>query len=71
MPSPEEKVRVYERLLHDLYFASEVEMNGDKVRDLLGRISRWSYSHRVGNGEFSEEEQNEIIERAFRKLSPD
>lgn len=63
-----EKIKVYEQLLHDLYFASQVTMNNERVGKLLMNIGRWSYSHRCGNGELSERTQNSLINESFRKL---
>lgn len=63
-----EKIRMYERLLHDLYFASHVTMDSKRVGTLLENIGRWSYSHRAGNGQLSDRQQNEMINSAFRKL---
>jgi len=62
------KVRRYERFLHLLQLHAEVTMNPDAMRSLIGNACRWSYAHRAGNGELSPEEQDEIIERAFKNL---
>ena len=64
-----EKVKVYEQLLHNIQLNAEVVMNNDNVRQLISNICRWSYSHRVGNGELSEQEQDEVINKAFYKLN--
>lgn len=62
-----EKIAVYERFLHDLSLYS-TSMNGEAIRKLVGNADRWSYAHRCGNGELSDEEQDRIIENAFRRL---
>ena len=67
-PTTQEKVAVYESLLHDIQLNAEVTMNGDNVRKLISNICSWSYAHRSGNGELTEEEQQERINYAFRKL---
>ena len=67
-PTLKEKVEVYEQLLHDLQLNYEVTMNGDKVKELLNKIAAWSYSHRAGNGEGGDKEQQERINRAFNNL---
>ncbi len=64
-----EKVKKYEHFLHNLHFAFSVELNSDKVKDLLNRASNWSYAHRQGNGELSQYEQNKLIKAAFHKLT--
>jgi hypothetical protein len=63
-----EKVEVYEQLMHELHFASSVSMSHERVMQLLEIISHWSYAHRCGNGEYSEEEQQEIIDRSFERI---
>lgn len=62
------KVQVYENFLHLLQMYAEVTMNPDKVRRLIERACSWSYAHRQGNGELSEEEQHALVEDAFEKL---
>jgi hypothetical protein len=63
-----EKVAMYEGLLHDLQMYAEITLQEDKVRKLVANICRWSYAHRVGNGENTEEEQYLIVRKAFEKL---
>ena len=63
-----QKIAVYESLLHDLHFAAFVCMDNKRVGDLLNAISNWSYAHRQGNGELSDVEQQQIIDKAFDKL---
>jgi len=63
-----EKVEVYERLLHKIQLNASVIMDQDVVRDLIGNICEWSYSHRQGNGELSYEEQNKLIRSKFDRL---
>lgn len=68
LPTTAEKIRVYEQLLHDIQLYSTVVMDGKKVGKLIDNINSWSYAHRVGNGEYSEEEQDAIVAKAFKKL---
>ena len=68
MRTLEEKVLRYERLLHQIQMCSEVCLNAEKVGNLIRNICRWSYAHRSGNGEISEEEQQARIDRAFDRL---
>lgn len=66
-PSDKKKIEVYEGLLKDL--ARNVDFHNDKnVSDLLRNISRWSYAHRCGNGELTEEEQYDTIVKEFHRL---
>ena len=62
----ERKIRGYEKILHLL---SLYTLTGsDKIRELLSAVDNWSYSHRIGNGELSDEEQQEVIDYAFERL---
>lgn len=67
-PTLHEKIRVYEQLLHDLYFHSTVTMNHQGVMALLNKVGAWSYAHRAGNGELSEKDQQQRINSAFWNL---
>lgn len=67
-PSQKEKIAVYENLLHELQMNAEVNMNEAAVREIVNRVCRWSYSHRAGNGEFSEKQVQENIDKAFWRL---
>ena len=63
-----EKIKVYESLLHDLHFHSSVTMRHEAVMDCLKRIGAWSYSHRQGNGEPTDKQQQAMIDHAFWNL---
>lgn len=63
-----EKVIQYEALLHLIQMHAQVTMNPEKVSKLISNICTWSYAHRVGNGEYSYEQQAEIVKRNFDKL---
>jgi len=67
-PNRNEKIEVYERLLHDIQFHREVTMNHAAVVALLDKIGAWSYSHRRGNGEYDEKELQSQIDRSFWNL---
>lgn len=62
-----EKIKIYEDFLHKLNMYC-VACNNDGINKLVENAYRWSYSHRMGNGELSEEIQNELIEESTRKL---
>lgn len=68
MPTPEEKIATYEQFLHKLHMLAEVAMDSKKVGKLIGNACCWSYAHRMGNGQFSPDEQQELVDRAFAKL---
>lgn len=63
-----EKIKIYEELLHRIQIYAEVTMDNEKLSKLLRNICNWSYSHRVGNGCLTQEEQNELIKESFEKL---
>lgn len=68
MATLEEKVRVYEHVLHQIQMYREVVMSHEKVVELLDIIGAWSYAHRCGNGELTEEEQQAGIDYQFDRL---
>jgi hypothetical protein len=47
---------------------ADVVMNPGKVEKLIKGICDWSYAHRSGNGELSEQEQDERIALALNTL---
>lgn len=63
-----DKVTTYEALLHHIHFARAVAMDGKRVGELLDLISDWSYAHRVGNGEYSDQEQAAVVAKKYEKL---
>lgn len=63
-----EKTQVYEQLLHKIQLNAEVVMDHAVVGDLIRNICSWSYAHRRGNGEYSEQEQDAIVRSAFDRL---
>lgn len=64
-PTQKEKIAVYEDLLHNIQLYAEVTMDEARMKAIIARICSWSYAHRAGNGEFSEEQQNDRIDHAF------
>jgi hypothetical protein len=67
-PTLEEKVAQYEQFLHNINMMT-ISGNGSGIRTLLNNADSWSYAHRVGNGELTEEQQQEIINRNFWNLN--
>lgn len=65
--SDRDKIEIYEHFLHmiDLYVMT---CSNDKLGQLIKNASNWSYAHRVGNGGYSNEEQDEIVNKALLKL---
>jgi hypothetical protein len=43
--------------------------NQKGIQKLLDNADRWSYSHRVGNGEYTEKQQQKIVNKAFWNLN--
>ena len=63
-----EKIEMYEGLLHDIQLFAEVTMDNEKLKKLISNICSWSYAHRSGNGENSDQEQQAEVDYAFKKL---
>ena len=66
-PKLKEKVAMYERFLHAINMCVTCA-NNDGVRELVSNADKFSYSHRRGNGELSDREQQQLINAAFWKL---
>lgn len=66
-PTLKEKVSQYESFLHKIN-SFIVSCNNDGIAELVRNADNWSYSHRVGNGEPSDREQQRMINNAFWKL---
>lgn len=67
-PTLKQRVQQYEDLLHKINLM-QTACNNEGIKKLLRNIDKWSYMHRCGNGELSEKEQQELIDRAFWKLT--
>lgn len=66
-PTLKEKVKMYEQFLDCLALYAETG-NNCLVQDLINNAGDWAYAHRVGNGELSEKQQDQIIAAKFWKL---
>jgi len=66
-PDDKEKIATYEGFLHDINLYLTCGDNG-KIRKLVNNADGWSYAHRQGNGELSDEEQQNLIDSKFWKL---
>jgi len=62
------KVKQYETFLHNINMMM-VCGDSNRLQTLLNNADCWSYAHRIGNGELSDKEQQEIINKAFKKLN--
>ena len=67
-PTISQKIEKYESFFHRINsFMVSGEYNG--ITELIQNADNLSYAHRVGNGELSDEEQQQRIDDAFWKLS--
>jgi len=66
-PTLRQKVDQYEAFLHKIN-SFMVSCNNDGIKELVENADNFSYSHRVGNGELSDREQQKLINNAFWKL---
>jgi len=65
-PTTEQKIEQYEKFLHNINLMM-IMGNQEGVQKLLNNADAWSYSHR--RGEFTDEERQEMIDKAFWKLN--
>jgi len=66
-PTDAMKVTMYEDFLHDINMYLVIG-DHEKLQKLIQNADSWSYAARVGNGEYSEKEQQELINAKFWKL---
>ncbi len=64
-----EKIKKYEEFLHLLQMHACVTLNVSAVKNLINNACNWSYAHRIGNGEYTDTEQQQIIDKIFNKLT--
>ena len=63
-----EKVQIYEGFFHQIQLHYAVTMNQGKVLDALNIIDSWSYAHRVGNGQYSDQVQQKCIDKITERM---
>lgn len=66
-PTLKQKVEMYEKFIDNLALYAEVG-NTKLLWALIDNASDFSYAHRVGNGEYKEEQQEKIIVAKFWQL---
>jgi hypothetical protein len=59
---------VFHQVFHHINTHASITLNAEKMQEIIGAICSWSYAHRVGNGELSDEEQQAVIDRAFDRI---
>jgi hypothetical protein len=63
-----EQLEVCYAILHKINQYSSITMNSERMGKLIDAINAWSYAHRRGNGEFTQQEQQELVDKAFNRL---
>ena len=66
-PTLKQKVEMYEKFLHHINMCI-ISCDNAGIQKLIQNADNWSYSHRVGNGELTDSQQQKIINAAFWKL---
>lgn len=61
------KIAQYEDFLHAINYAVTAG-NSARIKQLVDNAFRWGYAHRCGNGEYTDEEQQRIIDKAAANL---
>ena len=56
------------RLIREAANLMQITGKPDHFKAIVTALDRWSYAHRVGNGENTERQQQEIINKAFWHL---
>jgi len=65
--SDEEELKIYRSFMERIAVNHDT-MNEGKVIDGVDLIVAWSRSHRCGNGEYSEEYQNDIVLSVIERM---
>jgi len=55
-------------LMHHINMYASITMNAERMQEIIGAICAWSYAHRQGNGEFTDQEQQHLIDNRFQKI---
>jgi hypothetical protein len=66
-PTNKQKIEMYESFLHRIN-SFVISGNNEGIGELIQNADNWSYSHRRGNGELSDRDQQKIINNTFWKL---
>ncbi len=64
----EKENEVFKRVFHYINTHAAITMNAERMQEIIGAICSWSYAHRCGNGELSDEEQQALVDHAFDKI---
>jgi hypothetical protein len=67
-PTQKQKIEMYEKFIDNLALYAEVG-NAKLLWTLIDNAAEFSYAHRVGNGEYEEEQQEKIIAAKFWNLT--
>lgn len=62
-----ERLKIYEQFFHQINVYC-VTMNQEKVAEAVALIDKWSYAHRMGNGELTDQEQKKVVESVIEKM---
>lgn len=62
-----QRKEIYEDFLHKVALVALVH-NQEKIIEGIKIIQDWSYAHRVGNGEYSDYEQQKIVDKVIAKM---
>jgi len=60
-------MRVYEQFMHQVQMYALVH-NQLKLNEAITLMCDWSYAHRVGNGEYSERQQQRIVDQVVARM---
>lgn len=66
--SDKDKLEIYETFLHRLAIPYGVSMNPERVKKGLDIVWDWYRAHSDGNGELSQEEIEDNINKSLRRM---
>lgn len=62
MLTAEDKVKIYEELLHRIHTCRCITLDGDKIKQLLDNIDAWSIAYAGCNGLLDDKELSALVE---------
>jgi hypothetical protein len=64
----EKENEVFQQVFHYINTHAAITMNAERMQEIISAICSWSYAHRSGNGELTDEEQQARVDLAFNKI---
>lgn len=67
-PTLKRQVDIFHKFMNIVNIAS-ISGKSDRLKLCLEKMNNWSYAHRMGNGQFTDSEQDQLVYHAFEELA--